>query len=129
MVLTNAERQAQFRQRLKARASGAALPEMAAAAAEAAVMALWSFYARPPGDGLQSGDLMDDDGRHLSLDEWRLQLAASDGLLGYCRATLDDPDLRPNERDALRLLVETRDALDLAAVRPAKGKRGKRQSG
>lgn len=46
MVLSNAERQKRFRQRLKARAAGADLGEQAQAAVEGGFAAIWSVLAR-----------------------------------------------------------------------------------
>lgn len=46
MVLSNAERQARFRARLKARANGDALPDQARDAVVAALTAIWNHEAR-----------------------------------------------------------------------------------
>ncbi len=57
MVLSNAERQERYRQRLKARATGADLGEQARAAVDAAFAAVWAIFSRPAPDGGEWGDL------------------------------------------------------------------------
>ena len=50
--MSNAERQRRYRQRLKARASGAAIVAQAQLAVERAVQALWAYHERPSPTGM-----------------------------------------------------------------------------
>ncbi|PIW55240.1 MAG: hypothetical protein COW16_07135 [Sphingomonadales bacterium CG12_big_fil_rev_8_21_14_0_65_65_10] len=112
MALTNAERQARYRKRIKERASLDALPDRARAAADLAVTALWSFYSRPASDGQAWGNL---DG-YESKDDLRKALAEGRDLIEWCRASLDGAEelgATSDEIAAWRLVLETFDALHL----------------
>jgi hypothetical protein len=114
MALSNAERQRRYRQKLKARAAGDALPDRVRDAAERAVMALWAFHERPSPTGLRWADV---DGC-TSLEVYRAELQrAPDTLVQTCRAFLPDCDgLDADEARAIRMVVEIADALHLAAI-------------
>ena len=87
MALSNAERQRRYRQRLKARASGAAVVGQAQQAVERAVQALWAYHERPSPTGVTWGEI---DGCR-TLDAYRSELERSPGnLLQTCRAFLPD---------------------------------------
>ncbi len=118
MAMTNAERQRRYRQRLKARASGAALPEQARDAVERAIAALWAFHQRPSPQGLNWADI---DGC-TTLDQYRSELERNPAnLLQACRAFLPDfIGLQPDEAHAVATVIALADALRLAPVRPVK---------
>lgn len=114
MVLSNAERQARYRARLKKRASLDALGEQARRAADRAVEALWSFYSRPAPDGAPWGELVD----VADLAAFRAELSKGRDLdlASWCRSALDDAEeegATPEEIAAWRAVVETADALAL----------------
>ncbi|BEU99727.1 hypothetical protein [Novosphingobium olei] len=115
MAMTNAERQRRYRQRLKARASGAALPEQARDAVERAILALWSFHERPSPQGLSWADI---DGCH-SLDQYRSDLERNPGnFIQACRAFLPDfAGLTAEEAHAVATIIALADALRLAPPR------------
>ncbi|WP_374531189.1 hypothetical protein [Novosphingobium sp.] len=109
MALSNAERQARYRARLKERAAPEALVPRVVDAADAAVAALWSFFSRPmPGGGLWA----DTEGC-ANLAEYRALLASEPGsLLRSCReVTSFGAGLLPHEADALRQLIALSEAL------------------
>lgn len=112
MAMTNAQRQARYRARLKARASREALGERARAAADDAVAALWAFFNRPG----PTGECWDDVEGCATLAEYRAQLAAEPGaLVGICRdLTTVSVGMAPEELKAIGVVVEIADALELA---------------
>ena len=57
MAMTNAERQARYLQKLKARADGAGLEKMAQEAVDAGFAAMWAIFSRPNADGGRWGDI------------------------------------------------------------------------
>ena len=116
MAMTNAERQRRYRQRLKARASGAALPEQARDAVERAIAALWTFHERPSPQGLCWAEI---DGC-ATLDQYRSELERNPGnLIQACRAFLPDfAGLTPLEAQAVATIIALADALRLAPLRP-----------
>lgn len=112
MALTNAERQARYRKRIKEKASLDALPDRAREAAEAAVSALWSFFSRPTPDGGKWGEL---DGYECEAD-LRKALAKDRDLVEWCRAASDGAEesgATSDEIAAWGLVLETFDALHL----------------
>ncbi|MCW1381312.1 hypothetical protein OLX02_00605 [Novosphingobium sp. KCTC 2891] len=115
MAMTNAERQRRYRQKLKARASGAAIADQARDAAERAVAALWSFHERPAPSGLIWADI---DGCE-TLEHYRSELERNPGnLLQACRAFLPDfAGLTAEEARAIATLIAIADALRLAPPR------------
>lgn len=115
MAMTNAERQRRYRQRLKARASGAALPEQARDAVERAIAALWAFHERPSPQGLNWAEI---DGCS-TIDQYRSELERNPGnFLQACRAFLPDfGGLTPEEAHAVATVIALADALRLAPPR------------
>lgn len=82
MALTNAQRQARYRSKIKARAAGGALLEHVEKAVDEAVDALWSFFTRP-GPG---GETWDDVAGCTTRAEYRAHLARDPGgLIEACR--------------------------------------------
>lgn len=116
MALSNAERQRRYRQRLKARASGAALGDQARAAVERAIAALWAFHERPGPSGVRWADI---DGCE-TIELYRAELERSPGnLLQACRAFLPDfAGLDEDEANAIQIVIELADAIRLVPSRP-----------
>ncbi|CAM4165642.1 Phage protein [Novosphingobium lubricantis] len=112
MPLTNAERQRRYRQRLKARASGAAVVDQARLAVERAVLALWAYHERPSPTGIAWADI---DGCR-TLDQYRSELERTPAnLLQTCRAFLPGFEgLTPGEARAVADVIGIADALRLA---------------
>ena len=112
MALTNAERQRRYRQKLKARASPDGVGELARAAVERAVQALWSFRQRPGPGGIEWAAI---DGCS-TLDQYRSELERSPGnLIQTVRAFLPDfAGLTRTEAHAIAAVIELSDALRLA---------------
>lgn len=112
MPLSNAERQRRYRQRLKARASGAAIVEQAQIAVERAILALWAYHERPSPTGVAWGDI---DGCH-DLEAYRSELERSPAnLLQACRAFVPDfSGLTPYEAQAVADVIALADVLRLA---------------
>lgn len=123
MVLSNAERQARYRKRLREKASPEGLPVLAQEAADRALDALWSYHNRPTADGRKYGDF---DGVE-SRDSLPSYIANTDGLISWCRVMVthaeEDDHLLPDERAAFEAVALAGDALDLAALRAGKRKR------
>jgi hypothetical protein len=115
MAMTNAERQRRYRQKQKARASGAALPEQVGEAVERAINALWDFHERPSPTGLPWAEI---DGCH-TIDQYRSELERNPGnLLQACRAFLPDfAGLTIAEAHAISSVIAIADALRLAPAR------------
>lgn len=115
MVLSNAERQARHRARLKAKASGEALAERVRESADAALSSLWEYFRRE-----NYGDV---DGIE-SRDAFAAQIASAaegGGLIDYCRDCLrTSEDMLPSEVAALQLVVDIADAITLADLKPVK---------
>lgn len=112
MPLSNAERQRRYRQRLKARASGAAVVEQAQLAVERAVQALWAYHERPSPSGMPWSEI---DGC-TTLAAYRSELERAPGnLLQTCRAFLPDfPGLTPSEAHCVAEVIALADVLRLA---------------
>lgn len=112
MALSNAERQKRYRQRLKAKASGAAVVEQVEMAVERAVQALWAYHERPSPAGLAWREI---DGCR-TLDEYRSELERSPvNLVQTCRAFLPGFEgLTVDEARAVAEVILLSDALRLA---------------
>lgn len=124
MVLSNAERQKRYRQRLKESASPDALGNRAREAVDHAIAALWAIITRPDAEGRRDGAADDLE----SMADFRAQLAATvdsgSDLVAYCRSYLAFPDdLTADEVRALSIIVEMADAITLASERPQKGRK------
>jgi hypothetical protein len=115
MAMTNAERQKRYRQRLKARASGEAVGDLARNAVERAIDALWAFHERPPPSGLAWSEI---DGC-ATLPQYRSELERGPAnLLQACRAFLPDFEgLTDEEARAIATLIDIADAIRLAPRR------------
>ena len=113
MALSNAQRQARYRARLKARAAPEALGERVREAAETAIAALWAFFNRPAPDGEAWGDI---EGCPTPA-AYRARLAADPGaLLAACRDVFGfGTGLLADEAAALELVIAIADALVLAS--------------
>ncbi|MEL0251010.1 MAG: hypothetical protein VW935_03510 [Novosphingobium sp.] len=112
MALSNAERQRRYRQRLKAKASGAAVVDQVEFAVERAIHALWAYHQRPSPTGLAWSEI---DGCN-TLDEYRSELERSPAnLVQTCRAFLPGFEgLTIDEARAVADIVLLSDALRLA---------------
>lgn len=112
MALSNAERQRRYRQRLKAKASGAAVVDQVEFAVERAINALWAYHQRPSPTGLAWSEI---DGCN-TLDEYRSELERSPAnLVQTCRAFLPGFEgLTIDEARAVADIVLLSDALRLA---------------
>jgi|TARA_R100000655_G_scaffold46040_1_gene82946 hypothetical protein len=110
MVLSNAERQARYRKRLKERASHKALGERAREVACTAVQVIWDHWTR------ENVAFPED---FESVEDFRSSLAASEdaqwNLVALSRDSVehDVAELSEEELAALRLVVEIDDALRL----------------
>lgn len=113
MPLSNAERQRRYRQRLKARASGALVVEQAQLAVERAIHALWAYHERPSPSGIAWSEI---DGCR-TLEAYRSELERSPAnLLQTCRAFLPDfSGLTVEEATAIADVIALADVLRLSA--------------
>lgn len=113
MPLSNAERQRRYREKLKARASGASVVEQVRIAVERAIQSLWAYHERPGPSGMDWGQI---DGCR-TIGEYRSELERSPAnLLQACRAF--EPDfagLTLAEARAVADVIEIADALRMAA--------------
>lgn len=106
MVLSNAERQARYRERIKARANDAGAA--ARAAADNAAAAIWAMFNR-----IGEASVAE----FPKFDDWRASLGAD--LAGTCRGLINNPELTPDELVAIRAVVAIDDALDLKHAKGA----------
>lgn len=115
MALSNAERQRRYRQKLKKRASPDGVGDLARAAVERAIQALWAFHQRPGPGGIDWAMI---DGC-ATLAEYRSELERGPGnLVQAARAFLPDfAGLTPEEARAIAVVIEISDALRLAPRR------------
>jgi hypothetical protein len=115
MALSNAERQRRYRQKLKMRASPDGVGDLARAAVERAVQALWAFHQRPGPGGIDWAAI---DGCRTMAD-YRSELERSPGnLIQAARAFLPDFEgLTADEARAVAVVIELSDALRLAPRR------------
>ena len=108
MALTNAERQARYRARLKARASGEGLMVHVDKVVDHAVDALWSYFNRPDPDGQPWADI---DGCN-GVNDYRATVSGQ--LTDICRAVLwNGQGLLPEEAQALTRFIALADKIDL----------------
>lgn len=116
MALSNAERQRRYREKLKARASGASVVEQARLAVERAIHALWAYHERPGPGGIAWGEI---DGCR-TLGEYRSELERSPAnLIQACRAFVPDfTGLTLTEARTLADVIEIADALRVGAQQP-----------
>lgn len=111
MALSNAERQARYRAKLKGRASGDATPALVSKAVDEAVDALWTFFNRP-GPG---GEAWDDIEGCTGPADYRARLAGDPaGLVETCRS-IDwlGEGLKGSEAKAIGRIVAIADVLEL----------------
>lgn len=115
MALSNAERQRRYRQKLKMRASPDGVGDLARAAVERAVHALWAFHQRPGPGGIDWAAI---DGC-TTMADYRSELERSPGnLIQTARAFLPDFEgLTADEARAVAVVIEISDALRLAPRR------------
>jgi hypothetical protein len=113
--LSNAERQRRWRERLKAKASGAAVTEHARDVVARAIMALWDYHERPGPGGIRWADV---DGCSC-IEDYVCELAAEDrGLAMAARAFLPGFEgLTPEEARALAALIALADVIDMRDTR------------
>ena len=113
--MSNAERQARYRSRLKTRASFDTLAERTAEAVDEAISSLWTFFNRPG----PSGNLWADIEGCETLADYRAMLAGDpDALLEICRdLTTYSVGLEADEAKAIQRLVDIANALALAGYR------------
>lgn len=110
MVLSNAERQARYRARVKELASLDKLGEQAERAVDQAIEALWTV-CQQASDKQKRVDV----GGAQTIDEYRRSLAqAPQNLIRSCRLALGEPGLSDDQRRALTVVVDTFDAVTLA---------------
>lgn len=116
MALSNAERQRRYRQRLRAKASGAAVVDQVELAVERAIHALWAYHERPSPTGLAWSEI---DGCR-TLGEYRSELERSPAnLVQTCRAFLPGFEgLTIDEARAVADIVLLSDVLRLAPRTP-----------
>lgn len=112
MALTNAERQARYRARLKRNASTHAMGERVRKLVDEAVEALWIIFNRPSPDG-QGWAEVEGIG---SLEDYRRALASDPGqLVGTCRDMLWVSHLlEGDEKLVLQAVVDVADAMAMA---------------
>jgi hypothetical protein len=111
MALSNAERQARHRARIKARAAGGALLEHVEKAVDEAVDALWAFFNRP-GPG---GEVWADIAGCQTRAEYRVHLSRDPGgLVEACRGVqwLGE-GLTAEEARAINRVVAVADLVEL----------------
>lgn len=113
MALSNAERQARYRAKLKAQVAPEALVPAAQAAVDTALAALWSYFSRP----MPGGDLWADTQGCADMAEYRALLAGEPGaLLRTCQdVTSYTVGLLPDEAAALGRVIELAGVLQLTA--------------
>ena len=113
--LSNAERQRRWRERLKARASGAAVTDHAHDVVARAIEALWAYHERPGPGGMRWAEI---DGCR-TIKDYVFDLASDErGLFTAARAFLPAFEgLTPEEARAIAALLELADVLALRGVR------------
>lgn len=120
--MSNADRQREFRKRLKKRASLDALGEQATKAADLALEALWAFYSRPAPGGGQWGDME----RFVDIAAFKASCVDDGDLREWCENALcewRECGATEDEAKAWQTVVDATDAL-LARPKPKpKGRR------
>lgn len=109
--LSNAERQRRWRERLKAKAAGAAVADHARDVVARAIGALWAYHERPGPGGMRWAAI---DGCH-TIEDFKRDLAADErGLIAAARAFVPGFDgLTSAEARAIAALVELDDVVTL----------------
>ena len=109
--LSNAERQRRWRERLKAKASGAAVADHARDVVARAILALWTYHERPGPGGTRWAEI---DGCR-TIEDYVLDLAAEErGLVSAARAFLPGFEgLMPEEARAIAMLIDLADVIAL----------------
>ena len=117
--LSNSERQRRWRERLKAKASGAAVADHARDVVADTVRALWAYHERPGHGGLRWSEI---DGCR-TIEDYVFDLAADErGLIAAARAFWPGFEgLTPEEARAIVALIELADVLALRAIEPFDG--------
>jgi len=113
--LSNAERQRRWRERLKAKASGAAVTDHARDVVAHAIAALWAYHERPGPGGTRWAEI---DGCR-TIEDYVADLAAEEsGLIAAARAFLPAFEgLTPEEARAITALIDLADVLALRGER------------
>lgn len=116
MALTNAQRQARYRQKLKRAATTQALGEHVRNLVDSTAHIAWKVFTGPAPDGEGWSDADD----LPTVEDYRRRLAGEPGrLVATCRDLLwVSHVLEERERIALQALVEIADALALAPHSP-----------
>ena len=110
MVLSNAERQARYRKRLKERASLDALGDRVRDAMDAALASMWGHYQRNAAEG----DIYADVDGIDDFDQFRDSFTERQSFVDACREWVRDPvDMTEEEIAPLKLVVEIADAINL----------------
>ncbi len=118
MALSNAERQARFRARMREQAS---LDRLAEQAVDRAIEALWAFRYRASPDG-RTQTVVDGLG---TVEAFRTSLEIQPTkLVDTCRQVQDEPGLTDDERAALVVVIRAYDALTLAGTVPDESSAG-----
>jgi hypothetical protein len=117
--LSNAERQRRWRERLKAKASGAAITDHARDVVARTIRALWAYHERPGPGGMRWADI---DGCR-TIKDYALDLAGDErGLVAAARAFQPGFEgLTPEEARAIATLIDLADVLALRAIEPDDG--------
>ncbi|GAC1408390.1 MAG: hypothetical protein NVSMB69_09700 [Novosphingobium sp.] len=113
--LSNSERQRRWRERLKAKASGAAVTEHARDVVARAIMALWDYHERPGPAGTRWAEI---DGCQ-TIEDYVFDLASEErGLVCAARAFLPGYEgLTPEEARAIAALNALTDVIDMRETR------------
>ena len=113
--LSNAERQRRWRERLKAKASGAAVADHARDVVARAILALWTYHERPGPGGTRWAEI---DGCR-TIEDYVLDLAAEErGLVAAAHAFLPGFEgLMPEEARAIAALIDLADVIALRDAR------------
>lgn len=114
--LSNSERQRRWRERLKAKASGAAVADHARDVVAHAILALWAYHERPGPGGMRWADI---DGCR-TIEDYVFDLAGDErGLVSAARAFQPGFEgLTPEEARAIVALIDLADVLSLRAIEP-----------
>lgn len=114
--LSNSERQRRWRERLKAKASGAAVADHARDVVSRAILALWAYHQRPGPGGMRWADI---DGC-LTIEDYVFDLAGDErGLVSAARAFQPGFEgLTPEETRAIAALIDLADVLSLRTNEP-----------
>ena len=109
--LSNAERQRRWRERLKAKAAGAAVTDHVRDVVARAILALWACHERPAPGGARWADI---DGCR-TIEDYVFDLAAEEhGLTAAARAFLPGFEgLTPEEARAIAELIDLTDVIAL----------------